>query len=97
MVESGKKNKAPALPPDVQVKIGEKLKAIYDDVVRQPVPDRFRDLLSQLDAAPIAGGDASSRAVVGGQAPLAHGQVVHGQAGHGKAGQAQAEAEGSGK
>jgi len=51
MVESGKKNKAPALPPDVQVKIGEKLKAIYDDVVRQPVPDRFRDLLSQLDAA----------------------------------------------
>jgi len=51
MVESGKKNKAPALPPDVQSKIGEKLKALYDDVVRQPVPDRFRDLLSQLDAA----------------------------------------------
>jgi len=49
MVDSGKKNKAPALPPDVQVKIGEKLKAIYDDVVRQPVPDRFKDLLSQLD------------------------------------------------
>jgi hypothetical protein len=54
MVESGKKNKAPALPPDVQVKIGEKLKALYDDVVRQPVPDRFRDLLSQLDAAKLA-------------------------------------------
>ena len=51
MVESGKKNKAPALPPDVQGKIGEKLKALYDDVVRQPVPDRFMDLLSQLDAA----------------------------------------------
>jgi hypothetical protein len=49
MVETGKKNKAPALPPDVQAKIGEKLKAIYDDVVRQPVPDRFKDLLSQLD------------------------------------------------
>ena len=53
MVESGKKNKAPALPPDVQVKIGEKLKAIYDDVVRQPVPDRFKDLLTQLDAAHV--------------------------------------------
>jgi hypothetical protein len=50
MVEPGKKNKAPALPADVQVKIGEKLKAIYDEVVRQPVPDRFKDLLSQLDS-----------------------------------------------
>jgi hypothetical protein len=50
MVEPGKKNKPPALPPDVQVKIGEKLKAIYDDVVRQPVPDRFKDLLSKLDS-----------------------------------------------
>lgn len=50
MVEPGKKNKAPALPTDVQVKIGEKLKAIYDDVVRQPVPDRFLDLLNKLDA-----------------------------------------------
>lgn len=49
MVDPGKKNKTPALPAEVQVKIGEKLKAIYDDVVRQPVPDRFKDLLSQLD------------------------------------------------
>jgi hypothetical protein len=50
MVETGRKNKAPALPTDVQHKIGEKLKAIYDDVVRQPVPDRFLDLLEKLDA-----------------------------------------------
>jgi hypothetical protein len=49
MVETGRKNKAPALPTDVQHKIGEKLKAIYDDVVRQPVPDRFLDLLDKLD------------------------------------------------
>jgi hypothetical protein len=54
MVEPGKKKKPPALPADVQVRIGEKLKAIYDDVVRQPVPDRFKDLLSQLETAPAA-------------------------------------------
>jgi hypothetical protein len=52
MVEPGKNNKMPALPADVQVKIGERLKALYDDVVRQPVPDRFMDLLAQLDATP---------------------------------------------
>jgi len=53
MVESGRKNKVPALPQDVQVKIGEKLKAIYDDVVRQPVPDRFKDLLAKLESAAV--------------------------------------------
>jgi hypothetical protein len=62
MVESGKKNKAPALPPDVQSKIGEKLKALYDDVVRQPVPDRFRDLLSQLDTAQLSAAQAAGAA-----------------------------------
>ncbi|WP_425514896.1 NepR family anti-sigma factor [Ancylobacter lacus] len=34
---------------DVQSKIGQHLRAMYDDVVRQGVPDRFLDLLSQLD------------------------------------------------
>ena len=53
MVETGRRNKPPALPADVQVKIGEKLKALYDDVVRQPVPDRFMDLLAELDKAPV--------------------------------------------
>lgn len=64
MVEPGKNNKVPALPADVQVKIGEKLKAIYDDVVRQPVPDRFMDLLAQLDAdpRPVSSRPASARA-----------------------------------
>ncbi|MEX2374434.1 MAG: NepR family anti-sigma factor [Dehalococcoidia bacterium] len=32
------------------------LKAVYDDVADEPVPDRFRELLGQLDAA-----DARSR------------------------------------
>ncbi|MBS7541043.1 hypothetical protein KHC27_19095 [Ancylobacter lacus] len=37
------------LSRDVQSKIGQHLRAMYDDVVRQGVPDRFLDLLSQLD------------------------------------------------
>jgi hypothetical protein len=34
---------------DVQGKIGEQLRAMYDDVVGQGVPDRFADLLKRLD------------------------------------------------
>ena len=28
--------------------IGRHLKAVYDDVLNQPIPDRFLDLLNQL-------------------------------------------------
>jgi hypothetical protein len=34
---------------DVQAKIGNQLRAIYDDVVREGVPDRFVELLKRLD------------------------------------------------
>jgi len=34
---------------DVQSKIGNQLRAIYDDVVKEGVPDRFVDLLKRLD------------------------------------------------
>jgi predicted NAD-dependent protein-ADP-ribosyltransferase YbiA (DUF1768 family) len=34
---------------DVQGKIGQQLRAMYDDVVKEGVPDRFRDMLRQLD------------------------------------------------
>jgi hypothetical protein len=34
---------------DIQGKIGEQLRAMYDDVVGQGVPDRFADLLKRLD------------------------------------------------
>jgi hypothetical protein len=37
------------LSRDVQQKIGNQLRAMYDDVVKQGVPDRFSELLSQLD------------------------------------------------
>lgn len=37
------------LSREVQQKIGSQLRAMYDDVVSQGVPDRFAKLLSQLD------------------------------------------------
>lgn len=38
-----------SLGRDIQSKIGHQLRAMYDDVVKQGVPDRFADLLSRLD------------------------------------------------
>lgn len=34
---------------DVQSKLGKTLQAYFDDVVKEGVPDRFRDLLRQYD------------------------------------------------
>jgi len=36
-------------PANVEGHIGRQLKAVYDDVLNQPIPDRFLDLLSQLE------------------------------------------------
>jgi Anti-sigma factor NepR len=34
---------------DIQAKIGQQLRALYDEVVNQGVPDRFAALLNRLD------------------------------------------------
>ena len=34
---------------DVQSKIGQQLRAMYDNVVSEGVPDRFSEVLRQLD------------------------------------------------
>jgi hypothetical protein len=44
--------KAPRLGRDIQVRIGDKLRAMYDEVVEQGVPDRFATLLRQFDDEP---------------------------------------------
>ncbi len=45
-----KTNAKPAkLGRDVQARLGQQLRAMYDDVVNQGVPDRFTDLLNRLD------------------------------------------------
>ena len=38
----------PGLDRVVQARIGDNLRAMYDELLQQPVPDRFRDLLGQL-------------------------------------------------
>ena len=40
------------LNAEIQSRIGHQLRAMYDDVVRQGVPDRFSELIRKLDAAP---------------------------------------------
>ena len=37
------------LSREVQARLGQQLRAMYDEVVNQGVPDRFVDLLNQLD------------------------------------------------
>jgi hypothetical protein len=46
---SAKRSKSqPALGRDIQAKIGQQLRAYYDSLV-EPAPDRFTELLKQLD------------------------------------------------
>ena len=48
------KNAAPGkqggLNAEIQSRIGHQLRAMYDDVVRQGVPERFAELIRKLDA-----------------------------------------------
>jgi hypothetical protein len=44
-----KMNRSPA-QPEIYDLIGQRLRNYYDEVAKQPVPDRFMDLLSQLEA-----------------------------------------------
>jgi hypothetical protein len=39
----------PKLDSNSQRRIGDQLRAMYDELMQQPVPDRFRDLLEQLE------------------------------------------------
>ena len=52
------KNAAPRKPgglnAEIQSRIGHQLRAMYDDVVRQGVPDLFADLIRKLD---VPGGE----------------------------------------
>jgi len=41
--------KTARLGRDVQARLGQQLRAMYDDVVSQGVPDRFSELLNRLN------------------------------------------------
>jgi hypothetical protein len=49
------------LSRDIQAKLGDQLRQMYNDVVSQGVPDRFADLLAKLDQPPTNGGDKGSK------------------------------------
>jgi hypothetical protein len=36
-------------PTDIQAYIGTRLREVYDDVASQPIPDRFIELMRELD------------------------------------------------
>ena len=38
-----------AVDNDIQLHLGQKLKDTYDDLIKQPVPDKFRQLLEDLE------------------------------------------------
>jgi hypothetical protein len=38
------------LDPRLQAQIGQKLKAMFDDVAKEPIPDKFLDLLDKLES-----------------------------------------------
>jgi hypothetical protein len=42
----------PTVQPQIQDHIGRQLRAIYEDLLSQPVPDRFAELLEKLDRKP---------------------------------------------
>ena len=48
-----RKKKADAKPAklsrEVQARLGQQLRALYDEVVSQGVPDRFTELLNRID------------------------------------------------
>jgi hypothetical protein len=39
----------PKLDRTIQTRIGDQLRSMYDGLMEQPVPDRFKDLLAQLE------------------------------------------------
>lgn len=43
------------LSREATIKIGQQLRAMYDEVVKEGVPDRFNDLLKRLDGGKRSG------------------------------------------
>lgn len=56
-----------ALGKDIQAQIGQQLRAVYDDVLNQDVPDRFMKLLAELDAKMGGGAPAGDERDDGGE------------------------------
>jgi Anti-sigma factor NepR len=44
------------LSREVQARLGQQLRSLYDDVVNQGVPDRFTDLINRINVPDNKGG-----------------------------------------
>jgi hypothetical protein len=57
MISPGRGRKS-AQKPEIIDQIGQRLRTVYNSVLVQPIPDRFHDLLRELEAgaAPAGGG-----------------------------------------
>lgn len=49
--KTGGADGAAGLSREATIKIGQQLRAMYDEVVNEGVPDRFNDLLKRLDGS----------------------------------------------
>ena len=45
----GPRAEDPKLDRAIQARIGDQLRAMYTELMEQPVPDRFRDLLEKME------------------------------------------------
>jgi hypothetical protein len=50
-----------SLESDIKARMGQQLRAMYNDVVNQGVPDRFSEILRRLDQADDAGTDRKNK------------------------------------
>jgi hypothetical protein len=57
----GAPRKQGGLNAEIQSRIGHQLRAMYDDVVRQGVPDRFAELIRKLDQPGAQGGGETDK------------------------------------
>jgi hypothetical protein len=48
-MKTGRTADGAGLSREATIKIGQQLRAMYDEVVKEGVPERFSDLLKQLD------------------------------------------------
>lgn len=59
----------PPLSAEAQVRIGNRLRSMYRDIVAEPIPDRFRSLLEQLNSDERPPGPARETGVNGKRGP----------------------------
>jgi anti-sigma factor NepR-like protein len=60
LTEANQRKARGRLGRDVQGKIGQQLRTMYDNVVNEGVPDRFVDMLRRLDEQKSGGDDNNS-------------------------------------